>query len=455
MNNVVIIGGGPAGLTAAYFFSKAGHQVTLIDAGETLGGCHRVIRNSNGLFAEHAPRVYSDSYVNTIAVMRDMGMAWDEYFTEYDFSITSIASRGAFGHLGVREVIVLAFAFVLLLLGFSGTLQSWSVADVGDKFGFSEGAKDYLDRVCRLTDGAPADRYSLWQFLQLVNQQMVHTLYQPRVPTDQGLFKVWETVLESHGVKIHKNTRVTGIDPESLTVHNGAQSWNYTHCILAIPPASAMAIQGVHDAFPNMTPDWIMETDYLPYISMSFHYSELPESVTKTHGFPETEWAVVYIAVSEYWDNKQPGVLSVTISRPDAVSSYIGKSAQQCDSAQEIIDEVVRQLNIPQPLEAFLTPGTTRMDNTWHLPDTAYVAAASTKPLPFHSPTHPDSLFTLGTHNGKSWYQFTAMEAAVENALHLCQSQNVTDKLTPTRAWSVRSVVSVVILMMIIVIYLF
>ena len=448
MHNVTIIGGGPAGLTAAYFFAKAGHQVTLVDAGDTLGGCHRVIRNSNGLFAEHAPRVYSDSYVNTVAVMRDMGMEWDDFFTQYDFTITNIASRGAFSHLGIRDVIVLGFAFLLLLLGFSTTLQSWSVAEVGDTFGFSTDAKDYLDRVCRLTDGAPADRYSLWQFLQLVNQQMFHQLYQPRMPTDEGLFKVWETVLRSQGVEVNKSTKVTHIDPNSQTVYTETKSWKYTKCILAIPPASAMAIHGVRDAFSNMTNDWVMETDYLPYISMSFHYTELPKGVTKTHGFPETEWAIVYVAVSEYWDNKQPGVLSVTITRTNTVSSFLKKSAQQCDTAQEIIDEVVRQLNVPKPLEAFMTPGTARVNDMWHLPDTAYVAATRTKTIPFHSPTYPESLFTLGTHNGKSWYQFTAMEAAVENALHLCKQHGIA-VVQPTHAWSVRSALFVLIILII------
>lgn len=444
MNHVVIVGGGPAGLTAAHFFSNARYRVTLIDAAETLGGCHRVIRDPNGLFAEHAPRVYSDSYVNTMAVMRDMGMEWHDFFTQYDFTITSIASRGAFSHLGARELFVLALAFVMLLLGFSDTLHSWSVMEVGDKFGFSEDAMDYLDRVCRLTDGAPSSRYSLWQFLQLVNQQLLHKLYQPTAPTDQGLFKVWETNLRQRGVDIHKSRRVTHIDPHNQTVYAGTRSWRYTQCILAIPPASAMSILGARDAFPNMTPEWVVETDYLPYISMSLHYTQLPESVTKTHGFPETEWALVFVAVSEYWDTKHHGVLSVTITRPNVVSSNLGKSAQQCDNAKEIIDEVVLQLQLPQPENAFLTPGTRRVNNTWHLPDTAYVASANTQTLSFSSPTHPESLFTLGTHNGKSWYQFTTMEAAVENAMCLCRHIIGDDKvISSSRAWSVRDVAGI------------
>lgn len=38
---VAVVGGGPAGLTAAYYLALAGHQVTLIDAGPKLGGMLR------------------------------------------------------------------------------------------------------------------------------------------------------------------------------------------------------------------------------------------------------------------------------------------------------------------------------------------------------------------------------------------------------------------------------
>jgi len=35
---------------------------------------------------------------------------------------------------------------------------------------FSLKAFDYFDRLCRLTDGAASERYTLYEFLQLINQ---------------------------------------------------------------------------------------------------------------------------------------------------------------------------------------------------------------------------------------------------------------------------------------------
>lgn len=448
---MVVVGGGPAGLTAAYYLGRAGHTVALLDAHDELGGCHRVMRSPAGLFAEHAPRVYSDSYVNAAAVLRDLGLQWRDVFREYPFRITTIAARGASGHLGARELAVLAAAFLLLLLpGGEAALAAWSVADVAATFRFSPAAADYLDRVCRLTDGAGADRYSLLQFLRLVDQQALHTLYQPRAPTDRGLFKDWAARLP-RTCTVHRRARVTALDADARTVTAAVPgaaptTWVYKRCILAVPPAAVLAIQGAAAAFPAMTEAWVAATRYLPYISAALHFdAPLPPAVTAVHGFPATPWAIAYVAVSAYWDGGGPGVLSVSVTRPDAVSPVTGKSAQQCDTEAEVVAEVIRQLSETLPLPpvraAFLTPGTARVAGAWVAPDAAYIAAAGTAPVAFASPTHPDSLFTVGAHTGRSWYGFNAMESAIENALQLSRALG-TPAPAPTRPWTVRGLVA-------------
>ena len=47
MKKVVIIGGGPAGLTAAYeFLKKGGYEVTVLEASDTLGGISRTVQHN-------------------------------------------------------------------------------------------------------------------------------------------------------------------------------------------------------------------------------------------------------------------------------------------------------------------------------------------------------------------------------------------------------------------------
>jgi protoporphyrinogen oxidase len=43
-DHVVVIGGGPAGLTAAYLLTKSGHKVTVLEADDTVGGISRTAR---------------------------------------------------------------------------------------------------------------------------------------------------------------------------------------------------------------------------------------------------------------------------------------------------------------------------------------------------------------------------------------------------------------------------
>lgn len=480
----VIIGAGPAGLTAALYAATAGHQVTLIDAADSIGGCHRVMRSSvgsaaqsnnpgglfaepKGLFAEHAPRVYSDSYVNTMAVLRDLGMGWDDVFTPYDFTISSIASKGITGHLSPWEMGALTVAFLALLVPGTGQiLRDTSMAAFMAAAGFSDDAKDYIDRVCRLTDGAGAARYSLWQFLQLANQQMFHGLYQPRAPNDLLLFRVWRDRLRQLGVHILLNERVTAIDDRVITLASDSQV-PYDRAILAIPPEAAVAIDGFRDLFPDVTPVWTEETEYMEYISMAFHYAgPVPAAIVQSHGFPSTPWGIAYIPVSHYWGPGQAGtghysgVLSLTITRPNAVSPALGKSAQGC-TADEIIAEVQRQLadelgQLENPLKgpavAFLTPGTwfDKEGPQWRSADGAWIAAAGSRSVPF-SGTSP-RVFTLGTHNGQSWYQFTAMETAVENALALCHALDIPAP-DRTSAWTLAGAIYGAVLLAIIVYY--
>jgi hypothetical protein len=77
---------------------------------------------------------------------------------------------------------------------------------------FSKETIDYVDRLCRLTDGAGSERYTLYEFLQLINQQSLYSLYQPRLPNNILLFKIFENALnQNNNVDILLNTTVTKI----------------------------------------------------------------------------------------------------------------------------------------------------------------------------------------------------------------------------------------------------
>ena len=192
-----IIGAGPSGLITAYLLAKSGKKCILIDKNDNIGGCHRVLR-INGLFTEHGPRIYSSSYLNTINILNDMGINFYDIFTEYNFSISNIGGK-SIKNLSFKELLILGWNFLIN----SKNTQIISMTDFMEKHNFSTNSKDYINRLCLLTDGASADKYTLFEFLELANQQILYKLYQPKKPNDKLLFPLMlKSLMSTNNVEI-------------------------------------------------------------------------------------------------------------------------------------------------------------------------------------------------------------------------------------------------------------
>ena len=100
---VAIIGGGPAGLTAAYFLSLKGHKVTIFDAMPKMGGMLRY-----GIPEYRLPKAVLDK---EIALIEDLGVelknnvkigkdiSFDEIKSQFDATLIAI---GAWSSMGTR-----------------------------------------------------------------------------------------------------------------------------------------------------------------------------------------------------------------------------------------------------------------------------------------------------------------------------------------------------------------
>ena len=88
----ILIGGGPTGLTLAWYLAQQKKKVLIIEKEKELGGCHRVQR-IDGLFTEHGPRVYSDSYINFTNLLKEMDLDYNKIFTPYTFDLTNIGTK--------------------------------------------------------------------------------------------------------------------------------------------------------------------------------------------------------------------------------------------------------------------------------------------------------------------------------------------------------------------------
>lgn len=453
----IIIGAGPAGLTLAYYLNLLSKTCLLIDANNSIGGCHRVER-VNGLFCEHSPRVYSNSYLNTINLLKSMNIQFTDLFTSY-FSFTELFTT-SIQNFTIYEISILFTEFIKLLAGLESS-RTTSVLDFMESNQFSYKAIDFADRLCRMTDGAGSDRYPLFEFLQLMNQQSLYQLYDIKLPNDIGLFKLWKENMPN--VQFLLNTRVNQINIQNNKILDidGYQANNY---ILAIPPKPLYELlkkSNIENTFSNNFQEWTIQNSYIDDICIVFHW-DTKLNLDDVWGFPRSDWNVVFKVMTKYTDFQDSNsltVISAGITHTTKKSKYNNKTANECDT-HELINETLRQLQesfetkLPKPSHSIISPNVYKKNGKWVSSDDAYVMSANKNTFIQSESLHYTNLFNLGTQNGASKYYFTSMESAVTNAIALLHklepiSKNSVEIQNP---YTITSIVRWFILFLIIII---
>jgi predicted NAD/FAD-dependent oxidoreductase len=427
MYDYIIIGAGPSGLTVAYGLAHAGKRCLIIDRQSSIGGCHRVIRK-NGYFTEHSPRVYLSSYVNMMQWFKHMHI--HDLFTPYHLGITSIANK-LLDKLSWAETARMAWAFTRSMIQ-TDYGSDISVLDFANASHFSDASKDFLDRLCRFTDGAGADRYRLKQLLDILNQNAMYSLLQPKLPNDIGMFPRIQHAMERVGVTFlldaeveeilmnNTQTRVTGI-----SVHHHLQSVTYqaSNVILAVPPKDLALILNespCSNAFGSLT-QWTTQSSYDTHVAAIFHWNHELD-IPNIWGFPYSEWGLIFIPLTNYmsFDTNSRTVISTSIVYLDRRSSETGQTANEMSDEGQLLVEIFRQLklvypSLPPPTFSTLSPTMYRDQGKWVNQDSAYIHSKNSAYL--SSTGSVPNLFQVGVQNGHSPLHATTFEAAVANGI--------------------------------------
>lgn len=288
--------------------------------------------------------------------------------------------------------------------------------------------------ICRSTDGAGADRYSLYEFLQIPNQVLFQNFYQPKLPNDIGMFRCWKNALNQTKVDLKLNEKVTRLVKIGSNKFQGILTdknrYEAKQIIIAIPPKfilELITLSGISDAFGKSEKfsKWVEKTNYSNNLSICFHWNTKIK-INNQLEFYDSLWGVKIVILSDFMDfkdNRSKTVISTEIVKLDVISPNLNKTANQ-SSLDEITKEVFNQLKDIFPILtrnylAVVTPGTRKENNKWTSKDTAYIAASNMPTIEFQSLKYPN-LWNLGTHNGKAQdVAFTCFESAVTNSLFL------------------------------------
>jgi uncharacterized protein with NAD-binding domain and iron-sulfur cluster len=293
----VIVGAGPCGLTIAWLLSKEGKKCLVIDRESSIGGAHRVKRINNK-FSEHGPRVYSSSYINTIKILNDMNIPFNEIFIPIEISFLSIGQMTLL-KLSILEIIKLMVTFLVFLI-YPFFAMNITVQNYMDYLNFSNETKYYFDGICRTTDGMGADKYTLYQFLEVLNQNILYKIYQPKESHDIALFSRMKKTLENTGnITFKLNTNIKHIKSEnnlvSGVITDLSELITANNYILAIPPKNLFTIMPENAFLLNK--EISEQISYNTYINIIFYWDHKLILPAK-HGFAETDWGLLYIILS-------------------------------------------------------------------------------------------------------------------------------------------------------------
>lgn len=422
----IVVGSGPSGLTCAYYILQQSKTCLIIEREKTPGGCHRVDR-IQGRFSEHGPRIYSNAYVNFLQLLRNNGI--HNNFVNYNFSFLPSLNKknksSTFVQLikvfSLTELFYLGRCYIDCLVDPNFYKQKSIYAIIKH---FKKSSQEYVDKICRLTDGAGMQRYTAYQFFQLLNQFSLYAILEPTYPNDIGWVKQMVQMLLSKGAVLKLGSSVEALekyeqDKYNLKTEDG-HTYQGKHVIFATPTTT------LENFFSNFNSISLAEynkvSQYETYIPITLHWDTEILKLDAIWGQGIGPWNIAWIVMSDYMsDTTTKGTLiSCCISKLN-IKGTNNKTANEC-SENELIEEVLEQLEPlllgKKPDISLLAPQVYYDNNEWKNRDTAYMSTPENYKIRFPFKMDNEHIYSVGTHNGLSTLHVTSAESAVQNSMH-------------------------------------
>lgn len=423
----IIIGGGPVGLTLAWYLSKYNKSVALIDKNKNIGGCFRTIRHNN-LFSENSQKMTFNFYIMFKKVLFDMNIKFNDIYVKSNSSL-NLLSKKYYNLLSFKEKLLIFYSFI----GISNNNKKILLNDYLKSNNFSSKSISYIESLCQLLNGSDIKKITLYTFLQLINLSFLDLdLYIAKKPNDELLLKLWYNKLLDNNVKIFLSEEIEDIVYNNNNIINITSKNNNKYFgkifIFAIPPVQLVNLLdknkdlNVKNAFGdiNSLKVYSMLTNYNKYIPLIFHWKK--KYNFKQNIISNTEWNIIYSIKSDYMefnDKRSKTVMVLTISNI-VKSSFLKKTPDEIDNTEELSEEVIRQLkktipNLKYP--DYIINNNVYYNNEWNVLDTAYLFT-DLDGLKNKSDIF-NNLYNCGAHNCLSKFYFNSIETAICNAISL------------------------------------
>ena len=360
-------------------------------------------------------------------ILRDFGVTFDDIYAKFNVTVT-MRIFDLFKTLSLREFMILVVEEIKFLFGGDNEyLKKITIQEFLTHHNFSKESVEYISILSGKIDGATITNFTMWEFLQMPNQYLFYSEYEPRVPNDVGLFKIWfDAMMKTGQIDIMLNTEIKSIHVNYIKTQNDSIITAHMY-IFTIPPKPMLKILS-QCPNPNLfgpineVIKWGTRSQFITVLTTTFHWDTKYNILNKEDN-PDSAYRIAYLDYSSttyFADPRSKTVVVCSATVLDRISPNNGKTANQC-SPEELLKEIFAQFksfqpHLPEPTVAILSPDIYRTDdNKYETHDSAFVLT----PMG-HKSFNSEScsnLFWVGSHNGNSLNALTSMESAMENAI--------------------------------------
>ena len=374
----IIVGAGVTGLSLAFYLGKIGHDVIIIEKEDDIGGSWNSTWVDGMYFSENSPKILVNGGQH-VEFFKDIGV-W--------------STRPVYkNQWGVVSFFLKHFEFFDYIIFLTKTTKDETVREWMDSSDLSQGARDAIRVFCILINDTPEKTHVKDFFGFLRNFHAWKNPVQFRDPNEWHQ-RILEKFREMGNVRV-----VTGCACEEM-IHDGRKAVS-VKCDGGVVEGDRFVLctqsTGLFGDNWGDIESWKKETHYDSF-GFQIHFDRDVEFPSEWCWACLGDWTVIILPVSEYLDefrrdSRVKTVWSCCVTDLNSKSSFIGKSANECEDTMEVVEEALRQINCVNPYRITLSPGLLHDGEGWVSRNTGFTRGRQTN-LPMKGKL--DNVFALG-----------------------------------------------------------